>query len=71
MAEREEKRKEIIALKKLRRVEVGDKLSFMFENRETVKYQIHRLLRAQVLICDLHEFGETEVQDLCLAARCY
>jgi hypothetical protein len=44
---RDERRRRIIALKKLRRVEVGDKVSFVFENTETVLFQIQEMLRAE------------------------
>jgi hypothetical protein len=45
--ERENTRKTIIALKKLRRVEVGDRLTFTFENRETIRYQIQEMMRIE------------------------
>jgi hypothetical protein len=44
---REERRKEIIALKKKRRIEVGPRLSFTFENRETVDFQIQEMMRVE------------------------
>ncbi|MCI0412132.1 DUF3501 family protein [bacterium] len=44
---REDRRKEIIALKKKRRIEVGPRLSFTFENRETVAYQIQEMMRIE------------------------
>jgi len=40
-------RKEIIELKKNRRVSVGDKVSLVFENRATVIFQIQEMLRAE------------------------
>jgi len=48
--EREDRRRRIIALKKLRRVEVGDRLSLNFENRETVAYQIQEMMRVEKII---------------------
>ena len=39
-------RREIIDLKKHRRVSVGDKVSLVFENRATVIFQIQEMLRA-------------------------
>jgi hypothetical protein len=47
LRERERRRSNIIALRKLRRIEVGPLLSFTFENRETVKYQIQEMLRVE------------------------
>jgi urease beta subunit len=45
--ERDDRRKQIIALKRKRRVQVGSHLSFTFENRETLKYQIQEMMRAE------------------------
>jgi hypothetical protein len=36
-----------IALKRPRRVSVGDRLTFIFENRDTVLFQIQEMLRAE------------------------
>ena len=47
LKEREERRKNVIALKQRRRVEVGKNLSFTFENQETVKYQIQEMMRVE------------------------
>lgn len=47
LKEREALRKQIIALKNLRRIEVGDSLSFTFENRETARYQIQEMMRVE------------------------
>ena len=40
-------RREIIDLKKHRRVSVGDRVSLVFENRATVIFQIQEMLRAE------------------------
>jgi hypothetical protein len=45
--ERDDRRKKIIALKRNRRVGVGPQLSFTFENRETLKYQIQEMMRVE------------------------
>ena len=37
----------IIDYKRTRRVPVGDRLTFIFENRETVRFQIQEMLRAE------------------------
>ncbi len=44
---RDEFRREIIEKKKLRRVSVGDNISIVFENRDTVIFQIQEMLRAE------------------------
>lgn len=47
---REARRREIIALKERRRVGVGRYLSFVFENRETVWFQIQEMIRAERIV---------------------
>jgi hypothetical protein len=54
---REEFRQNIIAKKKNRRVAVGDKVSLVFENRDTVIFQIQEMLRAE-RIADLDKVRE-------------
>jgi hypothetical protein len=44
---RDEFRRRIIALKKNRRVTVGDRITFVFENHETVLFQIQEMLYAE------------------------
>ncbi len=44
---RDEIRKRIINLKKKRRLEVGPKVSFVFENKDTVLFQIQEMIRAE------------------------
>lgn len=47
---REAFRKEIIALKKRRRVAVGPQVTFVFENRETVLFQVQEMMRAERIV---------------------
>lgn len=54
---RDEFRRKIIALKQKRRVIVGDKVSLVFENRDTVIFQIQEMLRAE-RIADLDKIRE-------------
>jgi hypothetical protein len=44
---RDDLRKHIIALKKHRRVTVGDRVTLVFENRKTLIFQIEEMLRAE------------------------
>jgi hypothetical protein len=44
---RERDRERIIELKQRRRVAVGDKVTLLFENRQTVIFQIQEMLRAE------------------------
>jgi hypothetical protein len=47
LRDRDDRRKKIIALKRKRRIDVGSHLSFTFENRETLKYQIQEMMRVE------------------------
>jgi hypothetical protein len=50
--ERPEFRERIIALKKLRRVGVGPIVTLMFENRDTMRFQIQEMARAEKILSD-------------------
>jgi hypothetical protein len=50
--EREEFRARIIALKKIRRVAVGPVVTMVFENRETIRFQVQEMARAERLATD-------------------
>ncbi len=54
---REDFRRRIIELKKRRRLSVGDKVSLVFENRDTVIFQIQEMVRAE-RITDLDKIRE-------------
>lgn len=47
---RTEFRKEVMAVKNLRRITVGDFFTFLFENHLTVKYQIQEMIRAEKIV---------------------
>src|SRR5213078_4099977 len=47
---RETRRREIIDLKRRRRVSVGRYLTFVFENRETVWFQVQEMVRAERIV---------------------
>jgi hypothetical protein len=47
---RDEFRNRIIALKRSRRIAVGDKVSFVFENFDTVLFQIQEMLHAERIV---------------------
>jgi hypothetical protein len=49
---RDDFRRRIIELKKQRRVSVGDRVTFVFENRHTLIFQIEEMLRAEHLTAD-------------------
>ncbi len=47
---RDQKIREIAQLKKKRRVHVGDKVTFVFENYDTVWFQIQEMVRAERMV---------------------
>jgi uncharacterized protein DUF3501 len=49
---RDRMRADIIELKKSRRVAVGDNLTFLFENRKTVLFQIQEMMRTERIVDD-------------------
>ena len=54
---RDEFRRHIIDLKKRRRLAVGDEITFVFENFDTVRFQIQEMLRAERIV-DLDKVRE-------------
>jgi hypothetical protein len=50
--ERDEFRRRVIDLKKIRRVHVGPFVTLLFENRDTIRFQIQEMARAEKLISD-------------------
>jgi hypothetical protein len=54
---REKSRQRIIELKRRRRISVGDQVSLVFENRDTVIFQIQEMMRAEK-ISDLDKIRE-------------
>lgn len=58
---REAFRQRIIDLKRTRRVQVGPHLSFLFENRETVLFQIQEMCRAERIVDDAKVQEEIDV----------
>jgi hypothetical protein len=63
---RHAKRQAVIALKADRRVGVGRYLSFVFENRETVWFQIQEMIRAERIIDEDRIADEIEVYNTLL-----
>ena len=63
---REARRAAVIALKAERRVTVGRYLSFVFENRETVWFQIQEMIRAERLVDEAKIAEEIEVYNTLL-----
>ncbi|HET6951176.1 MAG TPA: DUF3501 family protein [Acidimicrobiales bacterium] len=57
--ERDEFRRRVIALKRRRRVMLGDLVTLLFENGQTIRFQVQEMARAEKLIHD--EAIETEL----------
>ena len=58
---REEFRNRIIELKQRRRVQVGEKTSLLFENRDTVLFQIQEMVRTERIVDEEKILEEVEV----------
>ncbi|HUP85285.1 MAG TPA: DUF3501 family protein [Acidimicrobiales bacterium] len=50
--EREDFRSRVISMKKIRRIPVGRIITVMFENRETMRFQIQEMARAEKILSD-------------------
>jgi len=48
--ERPQWRPQVLAIKERRRIPLGDNLTFLFENRETVRYQIQEMMRIERIV---------------------
>ncbi len=60
---RDEMRHRLIALKRPRRVPVGERLTFLFENRETVLFQIQEMIRTERMVDEEKIREEIEVNN--------
>jgi hypothetical protein len=58
---RDRYRRRIIELKRPRRIGVGERLTFLFENRDTVLFQIQEMLRAERIVDEDKIEAELEV----------
>lgn len=59
--ERADFRAHVIALKKRRRVHVGPVVTLVFENRDTIRFQIQEMARVEKLISDEAIQGELDI----------
>lgn len=59
--EREEFRPHVIELKRRRRVHVGTIVTFLFENRDTVRFQIQEMARVEKLATDAEIQTELDI----------
>jgi Protein of unknown function (DUF3501) len=49
---RSETRARVMELKKPRRIHLGEHLTFLFENRDTIRYQVQEMMRAERIVRD-------------------
>ncbi len=66
---RPEIRARVLAVKAPRRVHLGESLTFLFENAETVRYQIQEMLRAERIVKEEEIRHELETYNELLGAR--
>ena len=66
---RAEMRGRVIDLKRVRRVSVGEHLSFVFENRDTVLFQIQEMCRVERIADDARVQDEIDVYNALLPRR--
>jgi hypothetical protein len=58
--ERKSRQERVFEVKRPRRVHVGEQLTFLFENHETVLYQIQEMVRAEKIVRDAEIRHEVE-----------
>ena len=66
--DRDEFRKSIIALKRLRRVGVGPLVTLVFENRVTMRFQVQEMARAEHMLSDEQIQGELDIYNVLIPA---
>lgn len=64
--QREDVRRRIIALKQDRRISVGPKITLVFENRETIQFQIQEMIRAERIVDPVKVQEELDVYNALL-----
>jgi hypothetical protein len=57
---RAQTRPTVMAAKKLRRVHLNESLTFLFENRDTLRYQIQEIMRAERIVREASIVNEIE-----------
>lgn len=58
---RQQVREQVIATKKLRRLPVGEIVTLVFENRQTVLFQIQEMIRAERIVDEARILEEMEI----------
>ncbi|MHB8330520.1 MAG: DUF3501 family protein, partial [Acidimicrobiales bacterium] len=65
---REEFRRHIIELKRRRRVPVGPIVTLVFENRDTIRFQVQEMARVEKMVTDEQIQGELDVYNALIPA---
>jgi hypothetical protein len=63
---RDDYRRQVIELKRRRRVAVGPFVTLLFENRETVRFQVQEMARAERMMTDEQIQGELDIYNVLL-----
>ncbi len=58
---REAERASIFEVKRPRRIHLGDHLTFLFENHDTIRYQVQEILRAERIVRESAIRGELDI----------
>jgi hypothetical protein len=58
---RDDYRRKIMELKKPRRIHVGDRVTLVFENRDTLRFQVEEMLRAEAITSEEGVQAELDV----------
>jgi hypothetical protein len=66
---RDEFRRRIIELKKRRRIAVGPLVTLLFENRETMRFQVQEMARAERMMTDEQIQGELDIYNALLPTQ--
>jgi hypothetical protein len=54
-------RAEVMAVKAVRRIHLGEHLTFLFENHETMRYQVHEIMRVERIVRETSIREELEI----------
>ncbi|GIT46652.1 MAG: hypothetical protein Ct9H300mP12_12370 [Acidimicrobiales bacterium] len=66
--EREAMRSEVMAIKASRRIHMGEHLTFLFENHDTMRYQVQEIMRAERIVRESSIRGSWTPTTPCSAA---
>lgn len=59
--DRDSVRAEVMAVKAVRRIHLGEHLTFLFENHETMRYQVHEIMRVERIVRETSIREELEI----------